>query len=79
MSDVRERVVEVIVDLLGVDPGMVTPRSNYFKDLGADSLDTTELIMRFEDEYSIEISDLEADDIHTVQDTIDYIEEKLNG
>ena len=78
MSDVREKVVETIVDLLGVDPGMVTPRANYFKDLGADSLDTTELIMRFEDEYSIEISDLESDEIHTVQDTIDYIEEKLN-
>ena len=78
MSDVREKVVETIVDLLGVNAGMVTPRANYFKDLGADSLDTTELIMRFEDEYSIEISDLEADNIHTVQDTIDYIEEKLN-
>ena len=77
MSDVRERVVEIIVELLGVDAGMVTPKANYFKDLGADSLDTTELIMRVEDEYSIEISDLEADEIHTVQETIDFIHEKL--
>ena len=78
MSDVREKVVKITCDLLGVTPGMVTPRSNYFKDLGADSLDTTEIVMAVEDEFRIEISDLEAENIHTVQETIDFIEERLS-
>ena len=77
MVDVREVVVEVVVKVLDVEPGMVTPRANFMHDLGADSLDLTELVMTLEEQFLIEISDIEDEEINTVQDTISIIEERL--
>ena len=67
---------KIIVDNLGVDEDNITPNSNFIDDLGADSLDTVELIMAFEEEFNIEIPDEEAEKIQTVGDAIDYIENK---
>lgn len=69
-----DKIKEVVVDQLGVDADQVTPEANFVDDLGADSLDTVELIMAFEEEFDVEIPDTEAEKIKTVQDVIDYIE-----
>src|SRR5713226_10476495 len=71
---VEERVKQIIVDELGVDEGEVTANARFIDDLGADSLDTVELVMRFEEEFNIEISDEDAEKIQSVRDAIDYIE-----
>jgi acyl carrier protein len=71
-----EKIREIVVDQLGVDADQVTPAANFVDDLGADSLDTVELIMAFEEEFGVEIPDTDAEKIKTVQDVIDYIEEK---
>ncbi|MBM3253810.1 MAG: acyl carrier protein [Candidatus Omnitrophica bacterium] len=73
---VAERVKEIIVEQLGVKPEEITPESSFVNDLGADSLDTVELVMAFEEEFGIEISDEEAEKITTVGQAIQYIEEK---
>jgi len=79
MSEVGDKVKALIVDKLGVDPSEVTESASFTNDLGADSLDTVELIMEFEKEFNIEIPDDEADEkIQTVGDAISYIEAKLN-
>lgn len=75
MSDIEKRVKEIIVDKLTVDEAEVTPTAEFSKDLGADSLDTVELIMEFEKEFDIQIPDAEAEKISTVGDAINYIEE----
>ena len=75
MSDIEKRVKEIIVDKLTVDDNEVTPTAEFSKDLGADSLDTVELIMEFEKEFGITIPDAEAEKISTVGDAISYIEE----
>ena len=75
MSDIEKRVKEIIVDKLTVDENEVTPTAEFSKDLGADSLDTVELIMEFETEFDITIPDAEAEKISTVGDAISYIEE----
>ena len=75
MSDIEKRVKEIIVDKLTVDENEVTPTAEFSKDLGADSLDTVELIMEFEKEFCITIPDAEAEKIETVCDAISYIEE----
>ena len=75
MSDIATRVKEIIVDKLGVDVSEVTPEASFTNDLGADSLDTVELIMEFEKEFNIGIPDDQADTIGTVGDAIKYIEE----
>lgn len=75
MSDIEKRVKEIIVDKLTVDESEVTPAAEFSKDLGADSLDTVELIMEFEKEFDITIPDAEAEKIATVGDAINYIEE----
>jgi acyl carrier protein len=75
MSDIKSRVVSIIVDKLGVDEGEVTPEASFTNDLGADSLDTVELIMEFEKEFNIAIPDDQAEKIGTVGDAISYIEE----
>jgi acyl carrier protein len=75
MSDIATRVKEIIVDKLRVDESEVTPEASFTNDLGADSLDTVELIMEFEKEFNIGIPDDQAETIGTVGDAIKYIEE----
>jgi acyl carrier protein len=72
-----ERVKKIITEQLGVDEEDVTPEANFVEDLGADSLDTVELVMAFEEEFGIEIPDEDAEKILTVQQAVDYINEKL--
>jgi acyl carrier protein len=74
MSDIEQKVKAIIVDKLSVDEAEVTPAAEFTKDLGADSLDTVELIMEFEKEFDIQIPDEEAEKITTVGDAINYIE-----
>jgi acyl carrier protein len=74
MADIKGKVVSIIVDKLGVDEGEVTLEANFTNDLGADSLDTVELIMEFEKEFNIAIPDEEAEKIQTVGDAVTYIE-----
>ncbi len=75
MSDVRSKVVSIIVDKLGVEESEVTNEASFTNDLGADSLDTVELIMEFEKEFNLSIPDEEAEKIETVGNAITYIEE----
>lgn len=72
----EDRVKEIIVDQLGVDPGEVTDKAHFIEDLGADSLDTVELVMAFEDEFNIEIPDEDAEKITTVGSAIEYLKNK---
>ena len=74
MSDIATRVKAIIVDKLGVDEGEVTPEASFTNDLGADSLDTVELIMEFEKEFNITIPDDQAEKIASVGEAISYIE-----
>jgi len=74
MSDVSEKVKAIIVDKLGVDESEVTNEANFTNDLGADSLDTVELIMEFEKEFDIQIPDDKAEAIATVGDAVSFIE-----
>lgn len=75
MSEIATKVKAIIVDKLGVDENEVTPEANFTTDLGADSLDTVELIMELEKEFSISIPDEQSAKIQTVGDAISYIEE----
>ncbi|SVD73520.1 uncharacterized protein METZ01_LOCUS426374, partial [marine metagenome] len=72
-------VKEITAQTLGIESVLVKQTSNFSRDLGADSLDTTELVMALEDEFIIEISDLEADNIFTVAEATEFIKERLNG
>ncbi len=74
MSNIAERVTKIIVDKLGVDESEVTPEASFINDLGADSLDTVELIMEFEKEFNISIPDDQAEQIQTVGLAIEYLE-----
>jgi len=78
MSDIKSRVNSIIVDKLGVEESEVTAESSFTNDLGADSLDTVELIMEFEKEFNIAIPDDQAEKIATVGDAITYITENAN-
>ena len=73
MAAVDEKVKQIIVEQLGVDEGEVTSSASFVDDLGADSLDTVELVMAFEEAFEIEIPDEDAEKIRTVQDAIDYV------
>ncbi|MDD2197434.1 MAG: acyl carrier protein [Bacteroidales bacterium] len=73
MSDIATRIKAIIVDKLGVDENEVTPEASFTNDLGADSLDTVELIMEFEKDFNLSIPDEEAEKIGTVGDAINYI------
>ena len=75
MSEIEEKVKQIITDKLGVDEAEVKPEASFTNDLGADSLDTVELIMEFEKEFGISIPDDKAEKIGTVADAITYIEE----
>jgi acyl carrier protein len=75
MSDVAERVKKIVIDHLGVDEAKVTDSASFIDDLGADSLDTVELVMAFEEEFGVEIPDDAAEKIVTVKDATDYIEQ----
>jgi len=73
MASIEKRIKEIVAEQLGVDESQVTGESSFMDDLGADSLDTVELVMALEEEFEIEISDEDAEKIQTVQDAIDYI------
>ncbi len=76
MASIEEKVKEIIVERLGVNEEDVTPEASFIDDLGADSLDTVELVMAFEDGFGIEIPDEDAEKITTVKDAVKYITEK---
>jgi len=78
MSDIKTRVVAIIVDKLGVEESEVNNEASFTNDLGADSLDTVELIMEFEKEFNIAIPDDQAENIQTVGDAVSYIEKNAN-
>lgn len=73
MASIEERVKQIVAEQLGVDEGQVTADAAFMDDLGADSLDTVELVMALEEEFDIEISDEDAEKIQKVQDAVDYI------
>jgi acyl carrier protein len=76
MADVESKVKEIIVNKLGVDDGQITPEASFTNDLGADSLDTVELVMEFEKAFNLQIPDEDAEKISTVGDAIKYITSK---
>ena len=78
MSDTLEKVQAIVVEHLGVEADKVTSSASFIEDLGADSLDTVELVMAFEEEFGSEISDSEAEKILTVGDAVKFIENKAN-
>jgi acyl carrier protein len=75
--DIDAKVKEIIVEELGVEESEVTPEASFIEDLGADSLDTVELIMKFEEEFDIDIADEEAEKLTTVGKAIEYLKQKL--
>lgn len=77
MSDIAAKVKEIIVDQLGVNPDEVVDKASFIDDLGADSLDTVELVMAFEEAFNAEIPDEDAEKLKTVGDAVRYIESKL--
>ncbi len=79
MADVEEKVKKIIEEKLSVNADQITNDARFAEDLKADSLDTVELVMALEDEFGLDIPDDDADKIKTVQDTIDYIVQKIGG
>ncbi|MCG5058014.1 MAG: acyl carrier protein [Limnoraphis sp. WC205] len=79
MSDTFEKVKKIVVDQLEVGEDEVTPEANFVNDLGADSLDTVELVMALEEEFGVEIPDEAAEQIETVQAAVDYIDSKVKA
>jgi acyl carrier protein len=77
-KSIEERVKEIIVEQLGVNPEQVTPEASFIDDLGADSLDTVELVMAFEEEFNVEVPDEDAEKLQKVGDVISYIKEKTD-
>ncbi|MBC8214534.1 MAG: acyl carrier protein [Candidatus Marinimicrobia bacterium] len=77
MSQYFDKVKEIIIDKLGVEESKITVEAKFIDDLGADSLDTVELIMQFEEEFNIEIPDEDAEKLTTVKEAIDYIDTQL--
>ena len=76
MSDIAERVKQIVVEHLGVEEGKVTPEASFIDDLGADSLVTVELVMAFEEAFNVEIPEDAAEKISTVKDAVEYIEKQ---
>ncbi len=79
MADIEAKVKEIIINELGVDAEKVTPEASFVEDLGADSLDTVELVMAFEEEFGMEIPDEDAEKLQTVGDAIQYIQNHSQG
>ncbi|MBN1551853.1 acyl carrier protein [bacterium] len=77
--EVEERVINLIAEQLGLDKSEITPEASFTDDLGADSLDTVELVMAFEEEFDVEIPDEDAEKMVVVQDAIDYLKSKLEN
>ena len=75
-KSIQDKVTDIIVEQLGVNPEQVTLTASFIEDLGADSLDTVELVMAFEEEFSVEVPDEDAEKLQTVKDVVDYIESK---
>ncbi len=75
--DIEAKVKQIIMDKLGVEESQITPQASFIEDLRADSLDTVELVMAFEDEFGITIQDEDQDKLRTVQSSIDYLKGKL--
>jgi acyl carrier protein len=78
MADVEKKVREIIVSKLGVDEAQITPEASFTNDLGADSLDTVELVMEFEKAFNVQIPDEDAEKISTVGDAINYLKAKAS-
>lgn len=78
-KSVEEKVKSIIIEQLGVNPEQVTSAAKFIEDLGADSLDVVELVMAFEEEFSVEVPDEDAEKLLTVGDVVKYIEDKQNG
>ncbi|HET6271721.1 MAG TPA: acyl carrier protein [Bacteroidota bacterium] len=76
MADIEAKVKEIIINKLGVDDGQITPEASFTNDLGADSLDTVELVMEFEKAFNLQIPDEDAEKIGTVGDAVKYIKSK---
>ena len=79
MSEVQDKIKQIIVDELGVDEAEVTENARFIEDLGADSLDLVELVMRFEEEFDIEIPDEDAEKLTTVGEALNYVKNKLGA
>ena len=77
MADVDQKVKEIIMERLGVSEEKITPEASFINDLGADSLDTVELMMELEEAFGVSIEDEEAEKLQTVKDAIDYLQKKL--
>jgi len=75
-KSIEAKVKDIIVEQLGVNPEQVTPQASFIEDLGADSLDIVELVMAFEEEFSVEVPDEDAEKLQTVGDVIKYIQER---
>jgi len=78
MADIEAKVKEIITNKLGVEDGQVTPEASFTNDLGADSLDTVELVMEFEKAFNLQIPDEDAEKISTVGDAINYLKSKIS-
>ena len=79
MSQNKDKIIEIIIDKLGIEESKITDDAKFIDDLGADSLDTVELIMQFEEEFNIEIPDEDAETITTVGKAVAYIEKQLKN
>tara|TARA_Y100000590_G_C15571686_1_gene958836 strand:+ start:504 stop:737 length:234 start_codon:yes stop_codon:yes gene_type:complete len=77
MSDTLDKIKQIIVEKLGVDENKISPNSHFIEDLGADSLDTVELIMQFEEDFNLEIPDDDAEKILTVNQALEYINKNI--
>lgn len=76
MPSVQERVTKIVIEQLGVEPEQVTPTASFVEDLGADSLDTVEMVMAFETEFNLEIPDEDTERITNVKEAVEYIEKR---
>ncbi|MCL2312722.1 MAG: acyl carrier protein [Firmicutes bacterium] len=79
MNEIQKKVNDIVVKKLGVEESQITPEASFTKDLGADSLDTVELILEFEKEFNISIDEADQDKVQTIGQVVEYLNGKLNG